>query len=218
MVANLAEEIVHRIGGNPILVRAGALYHDIGKSVDPQLFVENQAGGISPHSQYDFAESAQHIISHVTHGVALAQKHKLPEAVIDFIRTHHGRGKVKYFYNSHKNAHPDEPIDESLFTYAGPDPISKECAVLMMADAVEAASRSLPEKTEENITKLVNDIIDTQVKDGRFENANITFKEISIAKKTCIDILVSMYHARMAYPKLNKEDQEEESNNNPAKA
>lgn len=207
MVANLAEEAIYRIGGNPLLTRTGALYHDIGKTYDPIFFIENQTGGINPHDQCEFDESAQHIINHVTKGVELAKKYNLPETIVNFIRTHHGKGKVKYFYNSFKNKYPDREIDESLFTYAGPDPVSRECSVVMMADAVEAVSRTLSNKTEENITKLVNDIIDGQVQDGRFVNADITFKDITIVKKVFIEMLTNIYHSRIAYPKLEKKEE-----------
>lgn len=207
MVANLAEEAIYRIGGNPLLARTGALYHDIGKTYDPIFFIENQTGGINPHDQFDFDVSAQHIINHVTKGVELAKKYNLPESIINFIRTHHGKSKVKYFYNSFKNKYPDKEIDESLFTYAGPDPVSRECAVLMMADAVEAASRTLADKTEENITQLVNNIIDGQLQDGRFANADITFKDIATVKKMFIEMLTNIYHSRIAYPKLEKKSE-----------
>lgn len=207
MVANLAEEAIYRIGGNPLLTRTGALYHDIGKMYDPIFFIENQTGGINPHDQCEFDVSAQHIINHVTKGVEMAKKYNLPEAIINFIRTHHGKSKVKYFYNSFKNKYPEREIDEALFTYAGPDPVSRECSVVMMADAVEAVSRTLANKTEENITKLVNDIIDGQVQDGRFANADITFKDISIVKKVFIEMLTNIYHSRIAYPKLEKKEE-----------
>ena len=201
MVANLAEEAIYRIGGNPLLTRTGALYHDIGKTYDPIFFIENQSGGINPHDQCEFDESAQHIINHVTKGVELAKKYNLPESIINFIRTHHGKSKVKYFYNSFKNKYPDREINESLFTYAGPDPVSRECSVVMMADAVEAVSRTLVVKTEENITKLVNDIIDGQVRE------DITFKDIATVKKVFIEMLTNIYHSRIAYPKLEKKEE-----------
>lgn len=206
MVANLAEEAIYRIGGNPLLTRTGALYHDIGKTYEPIFFIENQTGGINPHDKCEFDVSAQTIINHVTKGVEMAKKYNLPETIINFIRTHHGKSKVKYFYNSFKNKYPDREIDESLFTYAGPDPVSRECSVVMMADAVEAASRTLANKTEENITKLVNDIIDGQLQDKRFINADITFKDIVTVKKVFIEMLTNIYHSRIAYPKLDKKD------------
>ena len=207
MVANLAEEAIYRIGGNPLLTRTGALYHDIGKTYDPIYFIENQSGGINPHDQCEFDVSAQHIINHVTKGIELAKKYNLPEAIIDFIRTHHGKSKVKYFYNSFKNKYPDKEIDESLFTYSGPDPVSKECTVVMMADAVEAVSRTLAVKDEENITELVNNIIDGQQQDGRYLNSDITFKDIAIVKRVFVDMLTTIYHSRIAYPKLKKQEE-----------
>lgn len=207
MVANLAEEAIYRIGGNPLLTRTGSLYHDIGKTYDPIYFIENQSGGINPHDRCEFDVSAQHIINHVTKGVELAKKYNLPEAIINFIRTHHGKSKVKYFYNSFKNKYPDREINEALFTYSGPDPVSKECTVVMMADAVEAVSRTLAVKDEENITKLVNDIIDGQLQDGRYLNSDITFKDIGIVKRVFIDMLTTIYHSRIAYPKLNKQEE-----------
>lgn len=207
MVANLAEEAIYRIGGNPLLTRTGALYHDIGKTYDPIYFIENQSGGINPHDRCEFDVSAQHIINHVTKGVELAKKYNLPEAIINFIRTHHGKSKVKYFYNSFKNKYPDREINEALFTYSGPDPVSKECTVVMMADAVEAVSRTLAVKDEENITKLVNDIIDGQLQDGRYLNSDITFKDTGIVKRVFIDMLTTIYHSRIAYPKLNKQEE-----------
>ncbi len=206
MVANLAEEAIYRIGGNPLLTRTGALYHDIGKTFDPIFFIENQSGGINPHDQCDFDISAQHIIDHVRKGVELAKKYNLPEGIVNFIRTHHGKSKVKYFYNSFKNKYPDREIDESKFTYDGPDPVSRECAVVMMADAVEAVSRTLSDKTEENITKVVDNIINGQVQEGRFINADITFKDIATVKKVFIEMLTNIYHSRIAYPKLKQEE------------
>lgn len=205
MVANLAEEAIYRIGGSPLLVRTGALYHDIGKIYDAVFFIENQSGGANPHDECEFDESAQIIINHVTKGVEMAYKYKLPETIINFIRTHHGRSKVRYFYNSFKNKYPDQEIDEALFTYPGPDPITKECAVLMMADVIEAATRALPIKNEENISKLTHDIIDSLVAEGRFQNADITFKDISVVKRVFVEMLINIYHSRIAYPKLDKE-------------
>ncbi len=202
MVANLAEEAIYHIGGSPLLARTGALYHDIGKTYNPIMFVENQTGGLNPHDSLDFDESAQIIIKHVTQGLELANKYKLPEVLKDFIRTHHGKSKVKYFYYSFKNKYPDKEIDESLFTYPGPDPVRKGCAVVMMADGVEAASRALEIKDEENLTKLVNNLIDGLLQDGRFSNADLTFKDISTVKRVFTEMLINVYHARIAYPKL----------------
>ncbi|MDR1274237.1 MAG: HDIG domain-containing protein, partial [Odoribacteraceae bacterium] len=208
MVANLAEEAIYHIGGSPLLARTGAMYHDIGKTHSPIMFIENQAGGINPHASLDFDESARVIIDHVAQGVELAHKHNLPEVIINFIRTHHGKSKAKYFYFSYKNKYPDREVDEALFTYPGPDPSSKECAVVMMADAVEAASRTLEVKNEENIGKLVNDLINAQLHEGRFNNADITFKDIATVKRVYTEQLVNIYHARISYPKLEKTDPE----------
>lgn len=205
MVANLAEDAIYRIGGDPLLTRTGALYHDIGKMNNPIYFIENQSGGLNPHNNHDFDESAQIIINHVREGIELAKRYNLPNSIIDFIKTHHGRSKVKFFYNSYRNKYPDREVDEKLFTYDGADPISKECAVVMMADAVEATSRSLTDKSEENIEMVVNNIIDTQVQEGRFQKAHITFNDIAAVKRIFIDKLVKIYHSRIAYPKINSE-------------
>lgn len=209
MVSNLAEEAIYRIGGNPLLARTGALYHDVGKSLDPVLFIENQSGGSNPHDQYGFDESARRIIEHVTKGIELAKRHHIPEVIVNFIRTHHGKSKVKYFYNSFRNKYPDRVVDETFFTYAGPDPASKECSVVMMADAVEAASRSLQKKTEENITELVSNIIDGQIQEGRYKYAEITFKEIDSVKRVFVEVLTNIYHSRISYPKLQQPEQPE---------
>lgn len=206
MVANMAEEAIDRIGGNVLLTRTGAMYHDIGKSETPFLFIENQSGGVNPHNSMEFDESAQKIIHHVEAGVEIAKKYNLPNVIINFIKTHHGRSKVKYFYNSYRNKYPDAPIDESKFTYAGPDPESKECCVVMMADAVEAIVRSLSDKSEESIATTISNTIDAQIADGRFANSNITFKDISIIKEAFVEVLASIYHSRVAYPKLKAKD------------
>ena len=202
-VSILAAEAANRIGANAQLVRTGALYHDIGKMSNPAFFTENQSS-VNPHDQLSFDQSAQIIISHVTEGVKMAEKAMLPKAVVNFIRTHHGRGKAKYFYNSYKNQYPDKPINEELFTYPGPNPFSKETAVLMMADSVEAASRSLKEHTEESITLLVNKIIDGQIADGLLKNAPLTFKDIETVKGVFIEKLKTMFHTRVSYPDLTK--------------
>lgn len=205
MVANLAEEAVYHIGGSPLLARTGALYHDIGKTHDPIMFIENQSGGANPHASLDYDESARIVIGHVAQGVELAHKHNLPEAIINFIRTHHGKSKAKYFYVSYKNKYPDRQVDEAAFTYPGPDPGSRECAVVMMADAVEAASRTLEIKNEENISRLVNELIDNQLKEGRYNNADITFRDIATVKRVYTEQLVTIYHARVTYPKLEND-------------
>ena len=203
-VGNLAAEIARRIGANPQLVRTGALYHDIGKIQNPIYFTENQSGGINPHDQLSYIESAQMIISHVTEGLKLADKYNLPVQIRDLIATHHGQGKAKYFYIKYKNEHPDEPVDDLLFTYPGPNPFTKEQAILMMADAVEAASRSLPDYTEQSIRTLVNRIIDSMVDDGFFRECPITFRDIQYAKTVLIEKLKTIYHTRISYPEMKK--------------
>jgi len=203
-VGNLAAEIARRIGANPQLVRTGALYHDIGKMQNPIYFTENQSGGINPHDQLSYIESAQMIISHVTEGLKLADKYNLPVQIRDLIATHHGQGKAKYFYIKYKNEHPDEPVDDLLFTYPGPNPFTKEQAILMMADAVEAASRSLPDYTEQSIRTLVNRIIDSMVDDGFFRECPITFRDIQYAKTVLIEKLKTIYHTRISYPEMKK--------------
>ncbi len=203
-VGNLAAEIANKIGAKSLMVRTGALYHDIGKMVNPVFFTENQAG-VNPHDNMSYTESAQIVISHVTEGLKLAEKYNLPAVIKNFILTHHGTGMTKFFYISYKNEHPDEPIDKSLFTYPGPNPFTREQALLMMADAVEAASRSLHVYTEQSISELVNRIIDGQVADGFFTECPITFRDISIAKQTLIERLKAIYHTRISYPKLNSD-------------
>ena len=203
-VANLAAEVAIRIGAKSQLVRTGALYHDIGKMENPAFFTENQSGNVNPHRSLSYEKSAQIVISHVTDGLKLADKHNLPKVIKDFISTHHGRGKTKYFYISWKNEHPGEEPKEELFTYPGPNPFTKEQAILMMADAVEAASRSLPEYTEESISNLVEKIIDSQVADGFFRDCPITFKDIATAKAVFKEKLKISYHTRISYPELKK--------------
>ena len=202
-VGNLAAEIATKIGAKSQLVRTGALYHDIGKILNPAYFTENQSS-INPHESISYIESAHIIISHVTEGVKMAEKLGLPKAVINFIRTHHGSGKAKYFYNSYKNQYPDQPIDEKLFTYPGPNPFSKETAILMMADSVEAASRSLKEHTEESIKQLVDKIVGSQIADGLLRNAPLTFKDVEEIKGVFVDKLKTMFHTRISYPDLKK--------------
>lgn len=201
-VANLAAEAAIRVNAKSQLVRTGALYHDIGKMENPAFFTENQKGGINPHKQLSYEESAQVVIDHVRDGLKLAEKNNLPQAIKDFISTHHGSGKTKYFYISWKNEHPGEEPNDELFTYPGPNPFTKETAILMMADAVEAASRSLSEYTEESISDLVNKIIDSQVADGYFKECPITFKDIATIKLVFRDKLMTSYHTRISYPEL----------------
>ena len=209
-VGNMATEVADKIGAQPQLVRTAALYHDIGKMLNPAFFTENQTG-VNPHDELKprdgisvEEQSAQIIINHVREGVRLAEKYHLPKVLRDFITTHHGCGKVKYFYIQWQNNHPGEKPDEEKFTYPGPNPSTKEQAILMMCDAVEASSRSLKEYTEETISELVNRIIDTQMKEGYFRNCNITFSEIEDSKKVLTESLKTIYHTRIAYPELQR--------------
>lgn len=200
-VANLAAEAAIRIGAKSQLVRTGALYHDIGKMENPAFFTENQ-GSFNPHMTLTYEQSAQVVIQHVADGVRLADKNNLPQVIKDFIRTHHGRSKTKYFYISWKNEHPDEEPNDELFTYPGPNPFTKETAILMMADAVEAASRSLPEYTEESISNLVDRVIDGQMEEGSFRQCPITFRDVEIVKSVFKEKLKTIYHTRITYPEL----------------
>ena len=202
-VGNLAAEIANKIGGKSQLVRTGALYHDIGKTENPIYFTENQSG-MNPHEGKTYVESAQMLISHVTEGLKLADKYNLPQVIKEFIATHHGLGKTKFFYVKQKNEFPEEPVDDLLFTYPGPNPSTKEQAILMMADAVEAASRSLKEYTEQNIRDLVDRIIDSQVDEGYFRDCPITYRDIQYAKTVLIEKLKTIYHTRISYPELKK--------------
>ncbi len=200
-VANLAEDAIYAIGGNTLLIRAGALYHDIGKMEMPMYFIENQAGGVNPHGEMSFDESASIIISHVIKGIEIAKKNNLPEQIIDFIRTHHGTTITAYFYRSFQNTFPEEQVDESKFHYPGPIPFSKETAVLMMADSVEAASRSLKKYDAETIDALVEKIIGSQIEQQQFINSDITFKDITTLKKMFKKKLMNIYHVRVEYPR-----------------
>ena len=202
-VANLAGEIANKIGANAQLVRTGALYHDIGKLSNPIYFTENQSG-IDPHETLTDIESAQVIISHVTEGLKMADKYNLPKVIRDFISTHHGQGKAKFFFVRYHNEHPDEPVDDLLFTYPGPNPFTREQACLMMADTVEAASRSLPDYTEQSIRSLVERLVDGQVADGYFRECPITFRDIQYAKTVLIEKLKTVYHTRVSYPTEKK--------------
>lgn len=202
-MANLAAEAANRIGANSQLVRTGALYHDIGKIVNPAFFTENQSG-INPHKSLSYEQSAQVIINHISDGIKLADKYNLPKVIKDFIRTHHGKGVAKYFYISYQNEHPGEEVDIEKFSYPGPNPFTKEQAILMMADAAEAASRSLPEYTEESISTLIDKIIDGQVAEGYFKECPITFKDIALVKALFKEKLKMVYHTRITYPELKK--------------
>lgn len=202
-VSNLAAAAANKVGASSLLVRTGALYHDIGKLESPVFFTENQ-GTTNPHACLPYDQSANIIISHVRNGLRLAEKHNLPQAIKDFIATHHGKSKAKYFYISYKNEHPNEEVDESMFTYPGPAPHTMETAILMMADVVEAASRSLPEYTEESISSLVDRIIDGQVAEGHFKECPITFRDISDIKAVFKEKLRTIYHTRISYPELKR--------------
>ncbi len=202
-LANLAAAAANRIEANSQLVRTGAMYHDIGKMLNPAFFTENQSG-VNPHDQLNYKQSAQIVINHVADGLKLADKNNLPKVIKDFIRTHHGKGLTKYFYISYQNEHPGEEVDKEMFRYPGPNPFTKEQAILMMADSVEAASRSLPEYTEESISGLVEKIIDTQVQEGYFKECPITFKDIATIKSVFKEKLKTMYHTRISYPELKK--------------
>lgn len=208
-VGNLAAEAARAIGANSLEVRTGALYHDLGKLEDPIYFTENQNGGISPHAKLDPIESAQRIIGHVTNGLAMAEKEKLPKKIREFITTHHGLSKTGYFYITYKNAHPDEDIDERLFTYPGPRPTTREQAILMMADCVEAASHSLKEYTEENIDELVNKLIDARVADKELSLSPLTFQDIDTIKNVFKKRLMAIYHTRISYPSEKKKKEEQ---------
>ncbi|MBP7807987.1 MAG: HDIG domain-containing protein [Bacteroidia bacterium] len=200
-VANLAEEAIFHIGGNALLVRTGAMYHDIGKIENPRYFTENQVGEINPHTEILPEESVKIIIAHVIKGIEKAKEHKLPDAVIDFIRTHHGTTTVGWFYNNFKKEHQGEKINEEAFRYPGPIPFSKETAVLMMADGVEAASRSLKKYDALAINELVDRIIDYKISENQLINAEITFKDITTVKKIFKKRLMNMYHVRIEYPR-----------------
>jgi putative nucleotidyltransferase with HDIG domain len=201
-VSILASKAGEKTGADTQLIRTGALYHDIGKLNNPAFFTENRNGGANPHDSLTYEESARIIISHVKDGVKIAEKHSIPQAIIDFIKTHHGKGVAGYFYNSFRNAYPDRPVNEELFTYPGPNPFSKETALLMMADSVEAASRSLSEYTDENIKKMIDKIIDGKINDGLLKNAPLTFRDIEIVKNEFFERLKTIYHTRTAYPDL----------------
>lgn len=199
-VANLAEYATELVGGNTLLVRTGALYHDIGKIANPQYFTENQTSTASPHDELSYLESAEIIIGHVADGIELAKKQRLPDIVVDFIRTHHGTSRVEYFYRKFKEDHPDASQFES-FQYPGPKPFSKETAIVMMSDAVEASTRSLPEKTQSNLNEMIDKVIDHQLTTGQYDNADITLKDINTIKEAFKKFMRGVYHVRIEYPK-----------------
>jgi putative nucleotidyltransferase with HDIG domain len=200
-VANLSEEVIQKIGGNPLLVRTAALYHDIGKINRPVYFIENQAGGRNPHEDLSPENSAQIIIEHVTNGVEIARKNRIPQQVADFIRTHHGTTTVRYFYHIYQKQNADKTIDRSKFTYPGPAPFTREMVVLMMCDSIEAASRSLKDINHRTISDLVDNIINYQVLEDQYNDANITYREINTAKRVIKNRLMNIYHVRIEYPK-----------------
>jgi hypothetical protein len=200
-VSNLAEEAVIQVGGNPLLVRTGALYHDIGKMYNPEYFVENQSTDYNAHDELKFEDSARIIINHVLDGIEIARKYRLPEAIIDFIRTHHGTTIVQYFYKSFIKEFPGDESSRYKFIYPGPRPFSKETAVLMMADSVEASSRSLRVKDESNLSNLVEEIINQQIREQQFDNTDITFRDIDLIKEIFLRKLLNIYHVRIEYPR-----------------
>ncbi len=199
-VANLASEVLYEIGGDALLARTGALYHDVGKMKNPMYFVENQVAGYNPHDELSYEESAKTIIDHVLGGIEMARKEGLPEQIIDFIRTHHGTRRVEYFYRLERKLNPGMEVDQSEFTYHGPAPFSKETAVVMMADSVEAASRSISKPDEQKISDLVDNIFQSLMDNGQFLNSNITMKEINTSKKVLKKKLLNINHVRIAYP------------------
>lgn len=200
-IANLAEAVVYKIGGNPFLAYTGAMYHDIGKTNQPVYFIENQSMGMSPHDDLDYKESAKVIIDHVSYGVKLARKHKLPEVLIDFITTHHGTTQAKYFYTLYKNEHPEVADDPSAFTYPGPKPKSKECSVVMIIDGIEAATRALKEKNHQSIKEVIDKMVQQKLDDGQLENADLTLRDILTIKQVLLEKLMNIYHVRIEYPK-----------------
>jgi len=206
-VSNLAENVARAVGANPMLAKAGAMYHDIGKMSNPMCFTENQAGGINPTAELDNIQAASLIINHVEEGVRLAKKHHLPYQIIEFIVMHHGTSITRYFYNSYANSHPNETIPVEKFKYKGPIPRTKETVIVMMCDAIEAASRSLKDYNEESISKLVDNIVNSQMTDGQYNNAPITMRDINIAKDILKEELLNIYHGRISYPELNHSGQ-----------
>jgi len=203
-VSMLGVAAATKVDANPQLIRTGALYHDLGKMKNPNFFIENKIEGYDPHENLSFEESARIITDHVPEGVKIAEKHDIPQAIVKFIKTHHGKGKAKFFYNSFRNQFPDAEIDEEVFSYSCDNPDTKETAILMMADSVEAASRSLTEYSEDSIRNLVNKIIDIQISDGLLSESPLTFKNITDIKNVFVERLLSVYHSRIAYPELDK--------------
>jgi putative nucleotidyltransferase with HDIG domain len=203
-VANLAEAVINEIGGNALLARVGALYHDIGKMQTPKFFTENQKDNVNPHDELDNKASTKILADHVTNGIQLARKNKLPKAIINFIATHHGTSRAEFFFQKYVNAHPDEVVDDMDFRYPGPKPMSKEMGVVMIVDSVEAASRSLKDPSEEHLHNIVDKIVEQKLLDKQFENTNITLKEINVTKNILKRYLISIYHSRIEYPNEEK--------------
>jgi len=201
-VSMLAAAAAVKVGADPQLIRTGALYHDIGKMENPLYFIENRLAGPNPHDELSLVESARIITKHVPAGVKMAEKQAIPQAIIQFIKTHHGKGKAKYFYNSFVNQFPDKPVDESAFTYSGENPDTKETAILMMADSVEATSRSLTDYSEVSLRTMIDKIISSQIADGLLQDAPLTFKDIKEIKQVFLERLLSVYHLRITYPEI----------------
>ena len=204
-VSNLATEAAKKINANSLLVRTGALYHDIGKMKNPQYFIENQEGGKNPLLEMSYEDAAKAVVSHIADGVAIAKKYRLPDQIVGFITTHQGRTKTKYFYNSYVNANPGITPDENVFMYPGPIPFSKETAILMMADAVEARSRTLGEYTEKSISEMIENMIDSQIADGQLKDAPISFRDVETVKKVFTEKIKNIYHNRITYPELQNQ-------------
>jgi putative nucleotidyltransferase with HDIG domain len=200
-VANIAESVASEIGGNPLLTRTGALFHDIGKMHEPQFFIENQLHGFNPHDKISPSESAEIIRKHVTEGVKIAKNHNLPEDIISFIRTHHGTSRIQFFYHAEKKLNPDKKPDEAVFSYPGPRPKTKEAAIVMFTDSVEAASRSMKEINAEAVNILVEQIVEKHIQTGQTQEADITFAEIGIVKRMLKEKIKNIYHTRIEYPK-----------------
>ena len=199
-VANISEDLINEIGGNALLAKVGALYHDIGKIEAPLYFTENQNSDFNPHNELEYTESAAIIIQHVRSGLELAKKYHLPAAVQDFIRTHHGTTMTGYFYAKQKNEHPDDPINVTAFQYPGPTPFSRETAVVMIVDSVEAAGKSLRSHDNESISKLVDNIIDGKISQNQLQNCDLTFGDITRIRTMLKAKMQSIYHARISYP------------------
>ena len=201
-VANIVEDLVSELGGDVLLAKVGALYHDIGKIQNPFYFTENQTSGFNPHDELDYEESARMITSHVTKGLELAEKYKLPSEVQDFIRTHHGTTYTGYFYAKEKERHPDGNFDVTAFRYPGPRPYSRETAVVMIVDSVEAACRSLKVHTKETTDTMIDNLIDGKIKEGQLDNCPLSYGDIAKMRKMLKTKMMSIYHVRVEYPRI----------------